>query len=202
MLLRSRPSFNFMAWESMLLRSLRLSYEGLDPTVKASKPESRWNVADFPTPQTENAESLYNNRNHAARQIYHAARGCNFFNYAARVTVSRGAWSNLRSLIFNSVIFTPRVIAPRPRRSCPSFLHAARGQCYAARDQVREQSNSDQSFTPRVVGITPRVIMVKNLALCDLHYAARDGLRPQRSENQQFPAIFLFSCNTSNHAYE
>ncbi|PNX90852.1 hypothetical protein L195_g046980 [Trifolium pratense] len=38
-------------------------------------------------------KTLYTDRNHAARQIHHAARGCSLTNYAARHNLPRGAWS-------------------------------------------------------------------------------------------------------------
>ncbi|MCH99199.1 hypothetical protein A2U01_0020210, partial [Trifolium medium] len=71
------------------------------------------------------AENIYTERNHAARQIHHAARGCKSINYAARGNrITRRVIKSEAIFIFNQD-FTPRVV-----------------KYHAARSQVREQPSS------------------------------------------------------------
>ncbi|MCI35795.1 hypothetical protein A2U01_0057016, partial [Trifolium medium] len=70
------------------------------------------------------AETIYTERNHAARQIYHAARGCSSINYAARDNgITRRVIKSESTLLLQQG-FTPRVV-----------------RYHAARDQSKNQGS-------------------------------------------------------------
>jgi len=170
----------------MLSMCLELSAGVLNHDLQVPKPECSEKLQNFPTRKQNYAENIYTEGNHAARQIYHAARGCNSINYAARG---------------NRI--TRRVIKSENNLPLQSGLPAARGQSYAARGQVREQPSSwtklhaargqvsrrawsewkswlpVSSITRRVMGYAPSVVKISN-----------------------FLQFFLFSCKTSNQAYD
>ncbi|CAJ2654640.1 unnamed protein product [Trifolium pratense] len=107
------PSSNSTRFAPMLLNSLNLATgtQDLTPIDAQELLKSGFNSkVSNPFPEIE--FFFYTDRNHAARQIYHAARGCSS-NTASRVIKSE------RNQIFRLGI-TPRVVESRYRRSSTS----------------------------------------------------------------------------------
>ncbi|CAJ2653701.1 unnamed protein product [Trifolium pratense] len=123
-----------MACGSMLSMCLELSAGVLNHDLQVPKPECSDKLQNFPTRKQNYAENIYTEGNHAARQIYHAARGCSSINYAARGNrITRRVIKSESNLLLHQG-FTPRVVKATPR-------------------VVKSESNPvpEQNFTPRVV---------------------------------------------------
>ena len=104
---------------------LELSTGVLNHDLQVPKPECSEKCRIFSTRKQNYAENIYTEGNHAARQIYHAARGCESINYAARSNRITRRVIKSEAIFFFNQDFTPRVV-----------------KSYAARGQVREQPSS------------------------------------------------------------
>ena len=99
---------------------LELSTGVLNHDLQVPRPECSEKFQNFPTPKQNYAENIYTEGNHAARQIYHAARGCKSINYAARSNrITRRVIKSESNLHLHQG-FTRRVVRP----------HAARDQSH------------------------------------------------------------------------
>ena len=104
-------------WIHDLMR-LELSTGVLNHDLQVPRPECSEKMQNFPTRKQNYAENIYTEGNHAARQIHHAARGCNSINYAARGNRITRRVIKSEALFFFNQDFTPRVVQS----------YAARGQ--------------------------------------------------------------------------
>ncbi|CAJ2638215.1 unnamed protein product [Trifolium pratense] len=75
---------------------LEFSTGVLNHDLQVPRPECSEKMQNFPTRKQNYAENIYTEGNHAARQIYPAARGCKSITMPRVITESRGACSSQR----------------------------------------------------------------------------------------------------------
>ncbi|PNX83614.1 hypothetical protein L195_g039658 [Trifolium pratense] len=110
----------------MLLNYLNLATGMQDQTPLDAQDLRKSSMnSQISNPFSENEISIYTDHNHAARQIYHAARGCSF-STTPRVKLHHAARDQGRG----ELIFSTRYYAARRLLHTPGvvvfFLHAAR----------------------------------------------------------------------------